>query len=871
MKSFVKIARGLFLLSVCLFFLCGCTKRGSDPSTLKLLQHTSDKALLTVLARQDRWSLNRRTLKTLAGMAPSGKLEKISDTKDLLSAVAVLLGIEHGKDTSKTKLDGLDSSKPIVASLFEPVPGDISNEASTMLIPSMEQINSSGIPGIRHTILLSATNVTDLMRDLQSLLSSMGFEQIQKKDKASTPVYLRWKQKDSFVVLIPEKDLVRVEISQNEMLPNPGEQERISTLLRQMEKTHPKSKATFNSPAWRLVTRGKHILALHIRPWVLRELSTQVGAYGIAKALSYADPSERAMLLAAGMSEVANGFLLMSRQLAETEDVALGLDLEGGLRTTFIAGLTEYGQRLYKAGESKTPFDLVPKSQSSFAAAWNRVDLASIVNSAKPLPTFSTAKNITQAMQGVQECGSFCFFHFVLSSLVGFVHTMLSFLPENVSRMIPRGFAISVAGIEDTSKKVHAGAVLMYDKGTDTSLIQDWLQSDGAGEHFSTEPYEENLLVRVELRMDTSKEFAEGSDKYETNELAGASLDLRKFLDIVVSPSISNTFKQFDTLRVKAWMKDRTLMVQGLLPLSQQADMKWLTPAMFGGSGWSSLAPSWKQTKGQACLAQVTRQMMKAFKSLAFAAPDQKNRLLARAISDTDDPIRCAMQQPDTKAQATKTRELMVLYAADLMARGSDRQAALSILAKGCKQGIKAACERSEKIASKPTTIQRKQLDTTNVDSSTRETKKFATLGAKSAGTAMGLLKEPEVGGIGGTQPPTPQPHQEKVKVNSGKITVMGTLPKEVIRRVIRQRNKNFRYCYEKELIRDPKISGKVMVKFTIAKTGGVSKASVQSTTLKNKPLESCLIKTIKAMKFPKPSGGGIVIISYPFIFRSSN
>ena len=57
----------------------------------------------------------------------------------------------------------------------------------------------------------------------------------------------------------------------------------------------------------------------------------------------------------------------------------------------------------------------------------------------------------------------------------------------------------------------------------------------------------------------------------------------------------------------------------------------------------------------------------------------------------------------------------------------------------------------------------------------------------------------------------------------------------------------------------------------TIEKDGSVSTSSVKKTTMNNKPVENCIAAKIKGWTFPKPKGGGQVLVSYPFLFKSLN
>jgi hypothetical protein len=40
---------------------------------------------------------------------------------------------------------------------------------------------------------------------------------------------------------------------------------------------------------------------------------------------------------------------------------------------------------------------------------------------------------------------------------------------------------------------------------------------------------------------------------------------------------------------------------------------------------------------------------------------------------------------------------------------------------------------------------------------------------------------------------------------------------------------------------------------------------------MNNKTVETCIAARIKNWQFPKPKGGGTVLVSYPFLFKSLN
>ena len=105
--------------------------------------------------------------------------------------------------------------------------------------------------------------------------------------------------------------------------------------------------------------------------------------------------------------------------------------------------------------------------------------------------------------------------------------------------------------------------------------------------------------------------------------------------------------------------------------------------------------------------------------------------------------------------------------------------------------------------------------------------------------------------------------------VGTGDPIILGALDKSIIDRIVKQHLAKIRYCYQKELNKNPKLFGKLVVKFVIAKDGSVSTATTKASTLGNPIVEKCVNARFMRMRFPAPKGGGIVIVSYPFVFNS--
>jgi len=93
-----------------------------------------------------------------------------------------------------------------------------------------------------------------------------------------------------------------------------------------------------------------------------------------------------------------------------------------------------------------------------------------------------------------------------------------------------------------------------------------------------------------------------------------------------------------------------------------------------------------------------------------------------------------------------------------------------------------------------------------------------------------------------------------------------GSEDKEIIRRIIRRHINEVKWCYEQELSKKPDLAGRIMVQFTVAASGQVIASVLQNSTMGNARVESCTVEAVRRWQFPKPLGGGIVIISYPFV-----
>lgn len=101
-------------------------------------------------------------------------------------------------------------------------------------------------------------------------------------------------------------------------------------------------------------------------------------------------------------------------------------------------------------------------------------------------------------------------------------------------------------------------------------------------------------------------------------------------------------------------------------------------------------------------------------------------------------------------------------------------------------------------------------------------------------------------------------------------VEELSFISKGDIRRVIAENNQEIYNCYKIESMKKPNLHGVVKFEFKIVRGGKVQKAKiVETSTLKDPSLHSCLLNTLRAWSFPEPAKGDIIRVSYPLTFAS--
>lgn len=140
-------------------------------------------------------------------------------------------------------------------------------------------------------------------------------------------------------------------------------------------------------------------------------------------------------------------------------------------------------------------------------------------------------------------------------------------------------------------------------------------------------------------------------------------------------------------------------------------------------------------------------------------------------------------------------------------------------------------------------------------------------IGLLSVGTCAGSVCGNGPGGFGKSIGRTGREHVARAPtVHIQPPTTSGSLPAEVIQRVVRQSFGRFRGCYEDGLRGNPNLEGRVTTRFVIARDGSVATVHAGGSDLPDARVVACVQRTYSGLTFPPPKDG-IVTVSYPLVF----
>ena len=91
-------------------------------------------------------------------------------------------------------------------------------------------------------------------------------------------------------------------------------------------------------------------------------------------------------------------------------------------------------------------------------------------------------------------------------------------------------------------------------------------------------------------------------------------------------------------------------------------------------------------------------------------------------------------------------------------------------------------------------------------------------------------------------------------------------VPPDAIRRVVHQNFGAVQLCYESGLRRNPALSGRVAVKFTIDAAGTVAVAADGGSDIPDAQVVACVVRSFANLIFPASPRGNVTVV-YPLVF----
>lgn len=108
----------------------------------------------------------------------------------------------------------------------------------------------------------------------------------------------------------------------------------------------------------------------------------------------------------------------------------------------------------------------------------------------------------------------------------------------------------------------------------------------------------------------------------------------------------------------------------------------------------------------------------------------------------------------------------------------------------------------------------------------------------------------------------------EKPQEVQGEATQNSQRTPMALSNVIKPEQARLVYVYEKWLKKDPNLTGKLVIRFTILANGSVSSVDIVSSTTNNPEFDSTICRYIKRWEFsPISENSGSVTVVYPFVF----
>lgn len=631
-----------------------------------------DRGTLLVILRDEGWGDGPGMLAGLAtGSSLPGIGEQASSPESLIHRFAAEfdIPIRHGE------LAGRDTSRPMIASLFEaPVDGAVA-------VPTaMQPLRDPEFMGLREQLLIPATDVTTLGN---SLGDSFGELAAWPELVAGRELAIAWKLDDGFIAALPEDRAIRLIVVHRAVGLDPVEDLAVwQTQLDTTAVTAP------DTPALRELGAPENTVAVLLRPWRIRSVITWAGLSDGRRALADSPRDYVAMAVARATEIVLGSELMMPDDNAEFDDWALGVaKIDGALRVHTVASMTELGERAFAAAVANGPAPLKVVADDVVGQLAFSLDIpagmlpetgSDLIAKLDPKQTTSLWRN----------CGIGCPMHSLMRMPFGALRALVG-TDELFERLEPhqiRGFQVVelARGSDDEPRR---GVALLFAPTVELDvdalklMLDLELGLDLRDMQVTSTKRGLTPVVVFTLGVDPKQVFDLDAPAASTHPVIDGHLDLAK-LRGPSSPldPLGALGSDLSTVSARVSMAGPALIAE---IVAAKPDALSFTPD-FTSMSWPSPQRSAPPSPGDDCLARVALAVANALRArVEFASAEIPQRLIL-ALGSTESDVACAIEHPQTKAAAHNLRRLLIEALAQHLRERLEFDASAEFLAAAC-------------------------------------------------------------------------------------------------------------------------------------------------------------------------------------------
>lgn len=675
------------------------------PAVTRAIRERATKGIDKLLARKLK-ELSLSDLGSIREMAEDLKRQLAGSSHDPLLRVlgaptlgAALQGFLNMDDRGLLDLSALDEKRPLVASLFEPVP----DEEVQLLEHAVPLALDGDLPPPRHRLLIPASDPKNLAAALLAWAGGRGLS--PAPEAAGWPelgggAFFPGASPREWVALIPDGTWLRVEAALADELGTPPEKPQLerwrADLRAALEaRARAEKRAWARTPAAAYLAAQHELGALYLRPAVLRELIGPLGGRLVKAAMSYADPSERSLLAMAGISEIASGYLLAEGLEPEFDDFVLAFGLDTDLRFRLVGSLTEAGERAVRAGVPPRVPPAAPAAGDWILTGWMGFDLEAAMGAARAPASWRAMREEQQFLDRLREGGGAAALHLLFSAPLTLAGEFYAMARKEHPFALPcsaSGVVAYVAGREEGEGQPSLALALSFPEDRDFAWLSRLSDNPYLPAELTVKAVPGGALARWAMALSGAKAFP-------GNLLSRPASQLLEVVFLGLSEPVLRRLpheglllaEALAGLTLRSWAAGSVLQAELRLPAAGPGPREAFvtaSPQGFERPGGG------KGSEGGRCLAEAAEHFRAALAAMSRAEPGARREMFSGALAKAESPLACAETEADTRALASRARCACAVFLAGLDRAALDFSTEKSTLSTACAAGCQPACQR---------------------------------------------------------------------------------------------------------------------------------------------------------------------------------